>query len=477
MQRVFRVILWVWVLTVFFCGHGKECRFFQNLSVASEDVAVENTSLLTGETDSESTSKNSTPDNTPCWMESSTQPKMPTSRRFTDEPDHFELKKEFDGFKGRNGIAYATYTNSIGMKFRHIIPLGANGGALLGQPPQCVIRYSNDFEGVRQVKFSSSFYIGIYEVTYGDFSRFVEETGYKTQIEKGAAQGLRISKYVDQEIYPSFLWTKRWDYTLYGNPRSGKGLDFSWKSPGFEQTDQTPVVNVTWQDAQEFCKWLSKKEGLKYRLPTEAEWEYAARADTFDIWMGGDNFQDTKPYGNYIDTSYLERQPQSIRDTYDRAYIYSNSPYVGDDAPYAYDDGYAYVAPVGSFQPNAFGLYDMTGNVWEYCLDYYSESYDDLPSLNPVRVKPYRPLWDQFKYCHAVRGGAYDSPLYDTMLHVAVPIFLGEGRCNVGFRVVIMMTERPSADSIHREEHRVLRERELEISPEELGFVPNIQQP
>ncbi len=108
------------------------------------------------------------------------------------------------------------------------------------------------------------------------------------------------------------------------------------------------MVNVSWNDAVAFCKWLSKKEGNTYRLPTEAEWEYACRAGTTTRYYSGDDPETLAKVGNVADATAKAKFP-------DWKYTIKAS------------DGYVFTSPVGSFQPNAFGLYDMHGNAWQWC--------------------------------------------------------------------------------------------------------------
>ncbi len=139
----------------------------------------------------------------------------------------------------------------------------------------------------------------------------------------------------------------------------------SESSEGLTQDkDDQPVVNVTWDEAVAYAKWLSKESGQTYRLPTEAEWEYAARAGTTTIRYWGNNPDDTCKYANVADLAAKKKRPTWIT--------------------FFCDDGYVVSAPVGSFKPNQFGLYDMLGNVWEWCKDVYNaEAYSKLPKDNP----------------------------------------------------------------------------------------------
>ena len=152
---------------------------------------------------------------------------------------------------------------------------------------------------------------------------------------------------------------------------------------GFSAEDDEAVIFVNWFEAQAFCRWLSDKEGLHYRLPTEAEWEYAARGGLSRMRF---------PWGDTI--------------SHDRANYYSDGRYFYDISPTRglhpdWNDGqFPYTAPVGAFAANNYGLYDIAGNVWEWCNDIYDpDYYDNSPSQNPTG-----PL-DGNKY--VLRGGAW----------------------------------------------------------------------
>src|SRR5262252_5705405 len=135
---------------------------------------------------------------------------------------------------------------------------------------------------------------------------------------------------------------------------SGNGFivtNGNWHSTGFPQTGKDPVVCVSWDDAQAYVAWLSAKTGHVYRLPTEAEWEYAARAGTTTARYFSDNPAEFCRHTNVGDLDYSEQHP-------------------GDsDVNRGCRDGYAFTSPVGSFPPNQFGLYDMLGDVMNWTED------------------------------------------------------------------------------------------------------------
>ena len=138
------------------------------------------------------------------------------------------------------------------MKFVLIPP----GEFLMGTPAD---RFGSAQEKPQhRVRITRPYYLDTHEVTRGEFSQFVAATGYKTEAERDGGRAATFNAKGD----------------LHEDQNAG------WKNPGFEQTDVHPVVIVSWNDAAAFCRWLSEKEGATYRLPTEAEWEYACRAGT-----------------------------------------------------------------------------------------------------------------------------------------------------------------------------------------------------
>ncbi|MGA2065715.1 MAG: formylglycine-generating enzyme family protein [Thermoguttaceae bacterium] len=197
-----------------------------------------------------------------------------------------------------------------------------------------------------RVRITRPFYLGAYHVARGQFRQFVTDTSYKTDAEKGEKPG---------------AWG--WDPDRKGFEFNEK---YSWRNAGFEQTDEHPVVCVNWNDAVAFCKWLSKKEGKAYRLPTEAEWEYACRSGTTTRYYSGDDPETPAKVGNLPDATFKAKSP-------------------GAKYTIKASDGYVFTAPVGSFKPNAFGLYDMRGNTGQLCADWYgAEYYAASPADDPT---------------------------------------------------------------------------------------------
>lgn len=143
-----------------------------------------------------------------------------------------------------------------------------------------------------------------------------------------------------------------------GNWRATPGL--SWRNPGFEQTDDHPVVCVSWDDAQAYAAWLSTRTGRTYRLPSEAEFEYAARAGATTTFPWGDEAGDVCAHANGFDLAAKRNHP--------------------DWNSLECDDGFAFTAPVRAFPANAFGLYGMTGNVFQWTQDCFYDSYAGAPA-------------------------------------------------------------------------------------------------
>jgi len=181
------------------------------------------------------------------------------------------------------------------------------------------------------------FWLGETAVTLGQFRRFVRDSGHRPQSESRGCS----------------YWTgSKWEESKSKN----------WRSPGFSQLDSQPVVCVSWNDAWAYAKWLSRKTGRRFRLPMESEWEYAARAGTQTARYWGDGIGNNNANCDKCGSHWNGSQ----------------------------------TAPVGSFKPNAFGLFDMLGNVWEWTCSQYRKSYDGSEQKCSVSASSY-----------SLRGGSW----------------------------------------------------------------------
>lgn len=158
-----------------------------------------------------------------------------------------------------------------------------------------------------------------------------------------------------------------------------------WHDPGFAQDDSHPAVCVSWQDADAYTRWLSQRTGKSYRLLSEAEWEYAARAGSATSRYWGDDGNMACAYTNGADRATAARAPGA------GAFGFASC-----------DDGHAYTAPVGRFRPNAFGLHDMLGNVGEWTQDCWNDNYDGARTDG-------RAVLTGDCGMRAVRGGSWDD--------------------------------------------------------------------
>jgi len=207
---------------------------------------------------------------------------------------------------------------------------------------------------VHRVRIARAFYLGQHEVTVGQFRQFVQASGYVPESVADGTGGYGYNATYDPAT------------TRRGDAFEGRDPRYSWQNPGFVQNDTHPVLNVTWNDAMALAAWLSKQEGVRYRLPTEAEWEYACRAGSNTRYAGSDDPQSLLAAANTFDADAAVFWPR------------------WQDRALRGHDGHAFTAPVGSFRPNAFGLYDMLGNVWEWTADWYGEdSYAQSSPQDP----------------------------------------------------------------------------------------------
>ncbi|MEE4302100.1 MAG: SUMF1/EgtB/PvdO family nonheme iron enzyme [Pseudomonadales bacterium] len=209
-----------------------------------------------------------------------------------------------------------------GTRYRDPLASGGEGPELVVVPAGsfrmgCVsgLRCAPDELPVRQVRIPRAFAVGVYEVTFEDYDRFTAETG-------------RVRS---------------------GDERWGRG--------------RHPAINVSWEEAQAYLAWLSAETGARYRLPTEAEWEYVARAGSETPWFFGTDATQLCAHGNGADalTAY-ERRNDTCNDGVGRR-----------------------TAEAGSYRANAFGLHDTLGNLWEWVEDCYAGSYETAPADGSAR--------------------------------------------------------------------------------------------
>ena len=268
-----------------------------------------------------------------------------------------------------------------------------------------------------RVAITHAFEFGTTEVTVGQFRAFVEATGYTTDAEKS---GGALGCFPEEENYVD---------------RFHKDADITWRTPGFTQSESHPVVAVSWNDAQAFCRWLSSKDGVRYRLPTEAEWEYVCRADAASWYSWGEDPDAAYDHANVADGALEAAQPGTTR--FQRAVRLEATD----------GDGAVFTSPVGKFKPNPWGLLDMHGNVWEWCEDrwdagLYEQVFAGVPRQERDSVVVRDPLFetqtDQHQYgdWRVIRGGAWTCAPASVRCSIRTFAEAGDAAVYTGFRVV-----------------------------------------
>lgn len=217
---------------------------------------------------------------------------------------------------------------------------------------------------IRMVTIPREFWLGVTPVTRGQFAAFVNATGHDT--------GNQAWTYEQDG-------KGNWDWAARDNR--------NWRNPGFPQDDSHPVVCINHDDAMAYVNWLNTVTKGGYRLPSEAEWEYAARARTNTARYWGDTMDQAHLHANATDQSLKRHMGKAAAG---REFT------VGDD-------GFPFTSPVGHFRPNHFGLHDMLGNVWEWCADRWHDDYNGAPNDGSAWTTP------ETEVRRVLRGGSWYS--------------------------------------------------------------------
>lgn len=272
-----------------------------------------------------------------------------------------------------------------------VIPAGS---FMMGSPANEKGR-SRDEGPQRLVTLREPIALGRFPVTVREFRTFVEATGYQV---KGCTSFLGLKLAMAAHFLPS-----PWDFlrSLEGRFSLNELPNISWRSPGFPQDDDHPVVCVSKNDAEAYVRWLSERTGQVYRLPTEAEWEYAARAGTNTTYVWGEREADQCRYANLGDQSGFRALLQAFRlagvERFEALFRRTYSHWA------SCDDGFGFTSPVGHFPANPFGLHDMIGNVWQIVADCWYEYRGASLDASHIHTKH----CGDFSWR---RGGSWDTP-------------------------------------------------------------------
>lgn len=247
---------------------------------------------------------------------------------------------------------------SEGERFRDAFADGGSGPTMVVMPVGSFLMGSPDGETGRRnnegpqfrVRIDYGFALGETEITVAQFRRFVDATGHRTRAERAR----RSTIYDDGS----------------GSMRERRGINWRHGEYGDDADDNSPVVHIAWEDATEYVAWLAQGTGKPYRLPSEAEFEYALRAGTSTRYPWGDQ-PPAQPMANV--STHGDRSP--ARRTWSNAFAGTG-------------DGWFGIAPVRSFPANGFGLYDLEGNVGEWVEDCWHSSYLRAPADGQAWVNP-----------------------------------------------------------------------------------------
>jgi formylglycine-generating enzyme required for sulfatase activity/uncharacterized caspase-like protein len=287
-------------------------------------------------------------------------------------PDSLKLRDFEDQMQ--TPPVHTPHRQSAGEVFRDRLKDGGKGPQMVWIAAGSFQMGSNegdsDEKPVHKVSITQPFAMGRYEVTVGEFRQFVNATGYRTDAEKKGS---------------CYSWKQGW--------KNIKGAN--WRSPGFSQNDNHPVVCISWNDAMAYAKWLSQQTGKQYSLPSEAQWEYAARAGTETKYWWGNNIGKNRANCDGCGSRWDDKS----------------------------------TAPVGSFASNPFGIYDTVGNVWEWCVDPWHSNYKGAPTDGQV--------WSGGDESYRVlRGGSWNNLPRSARAADRFGLTSVERYVNDGFRVV-----------------------------------------
>jgi len=320
-----------------------------------------------------------------------------------EAPFNAEQAKEFQQRWAKRVGKEVIYTNSIGMKLI-LIPPGDFMMGLTEEQMDEMISFMKSRKELRDhaggkivwsmlmmpshpVRITKPYYLGATEVTVAQFRKFVEASGYETEQER------RIEGVEGLPEWQAFTWRK--PLRMFDPPHEEK-----------------PVVELSWNDCMAFCEWLSKEEGKEYCLPTEAEWEYACRAGTTTTWHMGD-IHEYYRVGHEYAHDFILRYP-SMKEVKEQ-----KGPRI-----------------VGLRKPNAFGLYDMHGNVWEYVADWWHHMYyHESPINDPTGPAVQSEKGDGRRI---IRGGSFDFGSVNTQSAYRMRITQNStGHHHSGFRIAM----------------------------------------
>lgn len=226
------------------------------------------------------------------------------------------------------------------------------GNYLMGSPADDPHQAKDAVEQPQhRVTIHHAFAVGKFEVTRDEYAHFVLETHLRDP------DGCNVHE----------------------PPNWPKKMGLNWHATPFPQTGRDPVVCVSWEEARAYTQWLSKRTGHTYRLLSEAEWEYVARAGTATEAYWGDDEKRDCEFGNGVDLTLVQRFPKVDWETSE-----PHNPNPGRVLPC--HDGHVFTAPVGSYKPNPFGLYDTMGNVFEWTADCLVKTYAGAPTDGSART-------------------------------------------------------------------------------------------